>query len=90
MHLLKKLPALLLAILLAACGDYSGAAGRAAGDRPNDQTDQGGDSTRSTAAFFKTRVQPGLSVCRTCHVPRATAALSERGKRFMLSNIAGK
>ncbi|MES2720811.1 MAG: hypothetical protein V4624_07950 [Pseudomonadota bacterium] len=89
MFLSKPFSILMLALLLAACGDYSGGSGRVAGvnpDTPDEPEGPGTGSARTIESFFSESVQPGLGVCRTCHIPGATAALSEQGRRFMLSS----
>ena len=89
MPLSKPFSILTLTFLLAACGDYSGGSGRVAGggpDTPDEPEEPDTGSARTIESFFSESVQPGLGVCRTCHIPGATAALSEQGRRFMLSS----
>ncbi len=87
MFLRKICPLLALTLVLSACGEYSGSAGTTGSDSagPAGPTVPGAGAPRTTAEFFSRNVQPGLGICRTCHVPGATAALSENGRRFMLS-----
>lgn len=78
-----------LVFLLVACGEYSGGADRVAGselENPEEPEDPNSGSARTVEGFFKDSVQPGLGVCRTCHIPSATAAQSDLGRHFMLSS----
>ncbi|MDP3858663.1 MAG: hypothetical protein Q8Q73_12965 [Stagnimonas sp.] len=75
----QRLLSLLLLSLLAACaGDYSGS------------TEAGGDGGTPTAAagsmeeFFGKNAQPRLDFCRSCHVPGGIADV-EDGRSFVLS-----
>ncbi|MDZ4297562.1 MAG: hypothetical protein U0998_11505 [Moraxellaceae bacterium] len=83
MRLSKQLLALMVPVLLAACGDYSGSSATGKNIKPGEDT---GQAPRTKEDWFAANVQPGLGVCRICHVPGATAALSEQGKLFMLSS----
>lgn len=76
----RAVAGMLLALLTAGCGDYSGksGAGAAAGE-------QEPASSASMEAHFAQQVQPRLDFCRTCHVPSGQAD-REGGRQFMLSS----
>jgi hypothetical protein len=75
----RRLAGVVTSLLLAACaGEYDGgASGASGGGGP------GGGSFGSQEEFFKQRIEPRLSFCRTCHVPGGVADADE-GRLFML------
>ncbi|AXQ29986.1 hypothetical protein D0B54_15470 [Solimonas sp. K1W22B-7] len=68
---------LALALLLAACGEYSGRSDAPAGGGG------GGTSPRSMEELFTGQVQPRLDFCRSCHIDGGVADV-EDGQDFML------
>lgn len=70
------------ALLLSACaGDYDGSVG---GQSASGSVPQSSGSFSSPEDFFAKRVQPRLSICRTCHVPTGVANV-EDGKLLMFN-----
>lgn len=74
-------PILLVTLLSACSGNYSSGSGVSSGNN-NGAPDT---SSKSVPEFFGKSVQPNLSICRTCHVPGASAD-TDTGKLFMLSS----
>ncbi len=68
--------ALAAAVLLSACGNYSGRSDGVSGDGD-------GASPRSMGELFTSQVQPRLDFCRSCHVDGGPGDV-ENGQDFML------
>ncbi|WP_133164238.1 rubber dioxygenase RoxB [Solimonas fluminis] len=71
---LRVAAVLLPALLLAACGEYSGRSNGVSG---------GGNSPRSMGELFSGQVQPRLDFCRSCHIDGGAGDV-EDGQDFML------
>ena len=75
------------ALLLSACGNYSGGSDPVSGGNPGGGG--GGGAAKDEQSHFSSNVAPALDFCRTCHVPGGVADTDE-GKRFMLSSDRSK